>query len=715
MCEGFDDPARFAPAVYPASGLYPASNNQFYGAQDTSVRTSGAGSLRFNAGAVAANTSGQWVQDIGATFAENSTLYVQYRYRTTQGMLQGTGNGRKLAVFHYGFQSCADLEIATQNTYWRGFPQMYTDCGSQNGERTVGNTIYVQQGADPFPNGAGWNCAYGNYSAATCSMFRADTWMTLSYRVDIGTWGQPNSRIQAWVGYEGEALRQFTNLPNYRINNAPPVSPGFDHITLTTYDTNATTTASGSVWYDELIVSRQPIAAPGATPIGPDTTPPTAPATLNATATSAAAISLSWPAATDNVMVTGYRVNRCTGAGCTPSAQHATTTTVGYVDTLVTPSTSYSYRVVAVDSAGNLSPPSPAATALTQPLPANDGGTSNLPQGSGWHTLPNTTLNAVCAATNGFPQVWGAEGCFGILSWSGGAFDSRRNRLIVTGGGHNGYYGNELYALDLGTRAMTRLNDPGLPIANGCQEAIAGGTQPNSRHTYDGIEYMPNVDRLFVFSGSLACGPGTFGQDTWTFDFAAMTWRRMSPTGPLPVPGPGVMTAYDPHTGRVYVHDLAHLYAYDFTSNSYTRISTSAVSIGYHMMGVIDPVRRRFVIVGYDSQAAAGRVFSYDIGPATNGQMTTRATTGGASLISQTYPGLEYDPVRDRIVAWNGGAVFILDPAAWAWTSVNPAGGPSGASQSGRGTHGRWRYSPANDVFVLVNESSQNGRIFRMP
>ena len=56
----------------------------------------------------------------------------------------------------------------------------------------------------------------------------------------------------------------------------------------------------------------------------PDTTPPTAPANLTATATLATQINLSWTASTDNVGVTGYKVERCSGAGCANFAQIAT-------------------------------------------------------------------------------------------------------------------------------------------------------------------------------------------------------------------------------------------------------------------------------------------------------------------------------------------------------------------------------------------------------
>jgi predicted phage tail protein len=85
----------------------------------------------------------------------------------------------------------------------------------------------------------------------------------------------------------------------------------------------------------------------------PDTTPPTAPAGLTATATLATQINLSWTASTDNVGVTGYKLERCSGAGCANFAQVATPTLTAFNDSGLTASTSYSYRVRASDAAGN--------------------------------------------------------------------------------------------------------------------------------------------------------------------------------------------------------------------------------------------------------------------------------------------------------------------------------------------------------------------------
>jgi chitodextrinase len=99
-----------------------------------------------------------------------------------------------------------------------------------------------------------------------------------------------------------------------------------------------------------------------------DTTPPTAPSNLTATATSTSQINLAWTASTDNVGVTGYNLQRCTGSGCTTFAvlTSVSGTTTTYSNTGLTGSTSYSYRVQATDAAGNLSAFSNTATATTQ-------------------------------------------------------------------------------------------------------------------------------------------------------------------------------------------------------------------------------------------------------------------------------------------------------------------------------------------------------------
>ena len=94
------------------------------------------------------------------------------------------------------------------------------------------------------------------------------------------------------------------------------------------------------------------------TTLGTDTTAPSTPTGLTATPVSTTQINLSWTASTDNVGVTGYQVFR-------NGNQIATTTTPSYSNTGLSPSTSYSYAVKAVDAAGNLSALSATVSATT--------------------------------------------------------------------------------------------------------------------------------------------------------------------------------------------------------------------------------------------------------------------------------------------------------------------------------------------------------------
>jgi chitodextrinase len=97
----------------------------------------------------------------------------------------------------------------------------------------------------------------------------------------------------------------------------------------------------------------------------PDTQPPTAPSGLTATAAGATQINLSWTASTDNVAVTGYRVERCQGAACTNFVQIGTSTGPSFSSTGLLANTRYRFRVRAVDAAVNPSPYSNVAAATT--------------------------------------------------------------------------------------------------------------------------------------------------------------------------------------------------------------------------------------------------------------------------------------------------------------------------------------------------------------
>src|SRR5690348_7701856 len=74
-----------------------------------------------------------------------------------------------------------------------------------------------------------------------------------------------------------------------------------------------------------------------------------------------------------------------------------------------------------------------------------------------WQELPNTQLQSVCPPDNfgGMNYAFSAFCSNVIAAWNGAVADTTRNRLIIWGGGHTDYYGNEIYSLNLQANPQT--------------------------------------------------------------------------------------------------------------------------------------------------------------------------------------------------------------------------------------------------------------------
>jgi fibronectin type 3 domain-containing protein len=170
---------------------------------------------------------------------------------------------------------------------------------------------------------------------------------------------------------------------------------------------SATAPTSGQGWVIQLVAFRGVTTGPA------DTQAPTAPGTPSATVISGSRIDLTWPAATDNVGVTAYLVERCAGAGCSNFAQVASVTMSSYSNTGLATSTSYSFRIRATDAAGNQGPYSPQATATTsavsdtQPPSAPTGVSAAVVSGS------QVNLTWVASTDNVAVQGYQIERCQG--------------------------------------------------------------------------------------------------------------------------------------------------------------------------------------------------------------------------------------------------------------------------------------------------------------
>ncbi len=311
-----------------------------------------------------------------------------------------------------------------------------------------------------------------------------------------------------------------------------------------------------------------------------------------------------------------------------------------------------------------------------------------------WLSVPGTAMSRVLADSKKFPKVQGISGPHAIVgAWSGAAFDGKRNRLILWGGGYSDYFGNELYAFSTETLSWERLTDP-TPEPRLSQESNADGT-PNARATYNGLAYLSHSDRFFGIGGALAGSGGA--RTPWTFDFDAKKWTAGAPA---PSGGLGGACAYDPATRKVWWGDGNGLTSLDPGSGTWTKHGEDAI---YYQTAALDTKRGRLVFVG------GGTVFSYDV---RNGRpvRTVWKTTGGDSVVRASNPGFDYDPVRDRLVAWAGGPVYSLDPETRTWTSTNA---PNAPSPTQNGIFGRWRYVPSLDAFVVVTEIDQSVHFYK--
>lgn len=284
-CQGFDDASVFTQA----GGLNPRYGTTTYGGfQDTSVKMSGNSSLRFDiVDGTGADVAGSFTSNFGQTFSQNSTFYVQFAARFDSNFINTNWNAiaqttPKLVDFYDGADTpCANIELTTVEWYTPALPTMYSECGGRGLTASTTNITswqptsqvpyLLQQGTSTTD---GYNCPYGQYTTGTgngtgCFFYPANTWVTFYYKVSVGTWGQPNSSVQAWVIING-VKKQWIDVQNYKLSSNGSSSGGFNKLMFTPYMTNKSSSVvypTGHMWIDELIVSSQPIAAPQSQPL----------------------------------------------------------------------------------------------------------------------------------------------------------------------------------------------------------------------------------------------------------------------------------------------------------------------------------------------------------------------------------------------------------------------------------------------------------------
>lgn len=319
--------------------------------------------------------------------------------------------------------------------------------------------------------------------------------------------------------------------------------------------------------------------------------------------------------------------------------------------------------------------------------------------------IPNTKMRAVVPREGEFPGTWGVCGPASVISaWSGAALDTKRSRLILFGGGHADYAGNELYAFDVNKLEWERVTDPFPNPKDDDSDENADGT-PQSRHSYGGLAYLAHRDRFFALGGSVYRSGHSACDRVWTFDLTGKKWSRSPRKTPFR-PGYDCTCAYDPATNKLWFCNMdsgswASVWSYDFDQDAWTRLKIGEEP-GYRGVA-LDTKRGRLVAL------SAGKVIAHDVRG--NAPAQTWTTTGGETFLKQHEVGFDYDPVADKLVGWSAAEVFVLDPQEKTWTVNHPPGAPK---PSGNGTFGRWRYVPRVNAFILVTGIDENVHFYKL-
>lgn len=349
-----------------------------------------------------------------------------------------------------------------------------------------------------------------------------------------------------------------------------------------------------------------------------------------------------------------------------------------------------------------------------------------------WYEVPGSHLSAVAPSRADYPEIQGGEGVSGVMNdWASGALDTKRNRLYVTGGGHWGYFGNELYAFDLDSLKWLRLTDPSPLVPNTdtvtsypYDSTCPDDSVPCSCHTYDGIEYIPPpVDRLFLMGhpnyGYVATD-AWIGKRAYLFHPDSFSWKALAVYG---FPGDdiiGMLTAADEVTGKVFMHTTAsysRFSSYEAAADSWNYyVFPDATNgwFGYNFTASIDPVSRVMVASG------EGKMWAWNISaPSSTTSRATRLTVNGdTTAMLPNNPAFDYDSQTGRFVAWVGGTdAYSFDYGTRTWTKhfASSANTVTPTTPNTRGTFGRFRYVPSKDVFVVANRVDDNVYIYRLP
>lgn len=358
-----------------------------------------------------------------------------------------------------------------------------------------------------------------------------------------------------------------------------------------------------------------------------------------------------------------------------------------------------------------------SSTADLDALPANH-----------WCEVPDSQLNDLAPD----PLPYGYPFSSVMSAWSGGAYDTENEELLVLGGGHDdgpwdGVWGFSLVDFQWHTRKSNSVEaDIPRPSPSEVVEVFPNGSW-SSRHTYGGVAWDPTRNNMYVSGGSM-WNLGFGGQKIWKYDPTDASNTELHTSVGAPSVG---------YVGSAYIADYDALFMaaadttikkYDVVADTFTEVTGSYLGgNNYYRTFVWDDDDNILVVAGkgYGSGQIDHVVFNAG---ATSATVTPITPTGCSAVMATQAPGGAYDTVSGDIYFYLGAnetRVFSYDVSTQTCTEHAAAAGnlvtptpneTSGSCPSGCGIYGRWQaVSSHPGVFIFVGSTTGNVAFWRAP
>lgn len=375
-------------------------------------------------------------------------------------------------------------------------------------------------------------------------------------------------------------------------------------------------------------------------------------------------------------------------------------------------------------------------------VPMSGGGAVSAPGGGGssptwftgitsgqWGTLPNSNIvSAGVLQTDDTGQSgslviddWGsAVICTGGL-YVGSTFTAG-TWLVVIGGGHTDYGGNEVYAygpFENNSPTWNRPRDQTRPNLDNVNHDGAGN--PVSCHTYSSLVYLPNQNYMMRCAGGARHTDTNGSPFSDFYDFGQVSPNVNQPwKTALAFPGAiGSPTfAYNSVDGKIWgignPSGTGQITVYDPAGNSWSNVNFKSPTVTGDTSAEIEPTKNTLVIYGYNAGISLN---GWDCST-TSGDYYTPTQTGTGPT---DHGSIIYDPVLAKLVVWAGGQTLhtltlpsVPASGTWTWGSIAGGGVTPPATQV-NGTYNRFRYVPGSTIrgYVLLNSANDNIYFYR--